>query len=570
MAQNKHEPVIPERIYLLTDRNVYIAGDYLFYALYLQGKPGQMSKYAYLTLRDRNNMPVTKIRVDIKNQIAFGNVYLPDTLRTDIYQIVCYTNYMRNDGEDSFFKKEILIANRFDKKSELFDSTINADQSNALRGQYSVNETGNKNLVIHLNKMEFSTREKVMFSIETKNIPADSITRLSISISEITPGIPVEPSISDYFAGTNEQSIAIKPNQYLNNYHLEVKGSVIEGRVLSKPKSDKQSVTGISEIDKDANNYTILVSTPDSIANLQYTTTDSLGAFCIFLNRYYEGKELIIRLKNDAKAYIEPDNKFELTKPFIPTKSFTMAGIRSYLVRSRNISEVQRYYNEKPEISSVTAVENASAIPRVYFTPDAKVVPADYLPLPDFVEISRELLPGFRVRKSNENYTLSFISIKDKGILNIEPKIFLDGVLIDDVNQIINLGTNKIKRIEILPVIRYYGEMPLTGILAIFSKNSEINNIQFTTPTIKYQALSSLNYTKPKHFEPADINSHIPDVRQVLLWDPEIILHNKEKLQIECYTSDLQGNYLISIQGLTSNGVPVNGSAIITVKSKSN
>jgi hypothetical protein len=112
--------------------------------------------------------------------------------------------------------------------------------------------------------------------------------------------------------------------------------------------------------------------------------------------------------------------------------------------------------------------------------------------------------------------------------------------------------------------------MPLSGILAIFSNNLEINNIQFKTPTIRYQPLLSQSYIKPMHYIPKYVNKHIPDVRQVLLWEPEIILRNNEKQQIECYTSDLRGNYRISIQGITSNGLTVNGSAVITVKSKSN
>jgi len=121
-----------------------------------------------------------------------------------------------------------------------------------------------------------------------------------------------------------------------------------------------------------------------------------------------------------------------------------------------------------------------------------------------------------------------------------------------------------------LPVIRYYGEMPLSGILAIFSKNLEINNIQFKTPTIRYRSLSNQNYTKPEFYKPTNLNKHIPDVRQLLLWDPEIVLLSKKKQQVECYTSDLQGNFRISIQGITSNGLPVTGSAIFKVKSKSN
>ncbi|MCX6254872.1 MAG: hypothetical protein NTV31_10405, partial [Bacteroidia bacterium] len=107
-AQGRHESAIPERIYLHTDRNVYMAGDYLFYNLYLQGIPGLMSKYAYLTLRDHNNSPVTQVKLEISNRTAFGSIYLPDTLHTGIYQMICYTNCMRNESEDSYFTKEIV------------------------------------------------------------------------------------------------------------------------------------------------------------------------------------------------------------------------------------------------------------------------------------------------------------------------------------------------------------------------------------------------------------------------------------------------------------------------------
>jgi hypothetical protein len=318
----------------------------------------------------------------------------------------------------------------------------------------------------------------------------------------------------------------------------------------------------------DTINYTVLVSTPDTIANMQYATADLSGSFRFLLNPYYEGKELIIRLKENAKAVLELDDKFKLTKPYIPSDLLAGPGIRAYLIRSLKISEVQRYYTERTETNTGEKTEHTLAIPRVYYNPYSRVFPADYLPLPDFVEISRELLPALKVRKLNDNYVSSYVDTQNKGVPSIEPIIFLDGVPVDDVNQIINLGTNEIKRIDLLPVIRYYGEMPLSGILAVFSKNLEINNIQFKTPTIRYQAISSQNFTKPILYIPVN-NNHLPDLRQVLLCDPEIKMHNKEKLEIECYTSDLHGKYRISVQGLTSSGLPVNGSSIITVKSKS-
>ena len=567
-AQNNWELHQPERVYLQTDKEIYIAGDNLFYTIYLQGNPGRISRYAYLVLRDQNNVAVSKVRVDLKNQMAYGDIFLPDTLPTNIYQLVCYTNFMRNEGEDSFFTKEILIANRFDKKPELIDSIAIPYRSSAQSSNYPDSISDNENLIIHLNKKVYKPREKVVFSLETKNIYGDSIANISVSLREIVPGILRGPSISKYFKSNPGHYVSTGSGRNHPYFHKEINESVIEGKVLVIPKTTIQSGSGERNTETDTNNYTILVSTPDTIANLQYTRTDSSGSFCIFLNHYYEGKELIFRIKENTKADIEIDNKFELTKPFIPSDLTNNPGIRSYLVRTMKIAEVQRYYNDKRELISIKSDNRATSIPRVYYKPYSKVFPGDYLPLPDFVEISRELLPASRIRKINEHYALSFIDFRNKDIPNLEPVIFLDGVLIDDVDQIIDLGTSQIKRVDILPVIRYYGEMSFPGILSVISKKMEINNIQFKTPVVMYQASSSQSYTIQQKFTPDELKDHIPDVRQSLFWDPAVLLHNNEKKEIECFTSDLSGIFEISVQGMTSKGTPVNGSAIITVKSK--
>jgi hypothetical protein len=566
-AQHKTDAEKSEKVWLQTDRNIYIAGKNLFFALYLKGSTNQVSKYAYLILRDRNNSPVTRVRIEIKNQSSFGNFPLPDTLHSDVYQLVCYTNLMRNEGEDSYFTKEIIILNRFDKKLERFDSTLYINQSSNSAIADSMNKAENENLLIRPDKQIYKTREKVNFSIDGGNIKDDSIIKLSVSVSEIVPGSQNEPSITGYFSNSKMEK-DVEPGQISHSYQPETNWTILDGRIVPVRNSKNQSVSGDKDDNVDSLRYTIMISTPDSIANLQYTSTDTSGSFMFLLNPYYEGKELIIRLKENAKAVIDLDDKFKITKPYVPSDLLTGTGIRPYLIRSLEISEVQRYYTERPEINTGNKIEHNMAIPRVYYNPYSRVFPSDYLPLPDFTEISRELLPALKVRKLNDKYVSSFIDTKNKGIPSIEPIIFLDGVPIDDVNQIINLGTIDIKRIELLPVIRYYGEMPLPGIVAVFSKNLEINNIQFKTPTIRYQVISSQSFTKPEHYIP-DNNNHVPDLRQVLLWEPEIIMHNKKTLEIECYTSDLRGRYRISVQGLTSGGLPVNGSAIITVKSKS-
>jgi hypothetical protein len=291
-----------------------------------------------------------------------------------------------------------------------------------------------------------------------------------------------------------------------------------------------------------------------------------LGSFGLLLNPYYDGKELIVRLKERTNSAILIDDKLHLIQKYTPSAIFNVPGIKEYLIRGAKIVQVQKFYREDTEITTEKEFLHSKTIPRVFTKQNSVIYPSDFLELKDFIEISREILPGLKVRKVDNIFVSRYLTIQDQIHINSEPAVFLDGVPIDDINQIIKLGTNEIKRIESLPVTRYYGEMSFSGILAVFSKNHEIKNIQFITPTMKYQTLSSQSYTKPIPFNPVTNAKHIPDFRQLLLWVPELILKKNENLQIDCYTSDLQGKYLINVQGLTSGGLPVNGYAIISVK----
>jgi len=189
--------------------------------------------------------------------------------------------------------------------------------------------------------------------------------------------------------------------------------------------------------------------------------------------------------------------------------------------------------------------------------------------LTDFIDISKEIIPALKIWKVQGKYVSGYLNLQNHENINTEPAIFLDGIPIDDINQIINLGSGDIKSIQSLNVVRYFGEMSFTGILSLFSKNLVITNIQFKTPAIRYQALSSQPYTEPEPFKTANTMDHNPDLRQLLLWEPDKILKKNETVQLECYSSDLTGTYRINIQGITANGKPLSASAVFIIKPKS-
>jgi hypothetical protein len=281
---------------------------------------------------------------------------------------------------------------------------------------------------------------------------------------------------------------------------------------------------------------------------MQFTKTDSTGAFSLLLNRFYDGRELIIRTKENVNAIIVPDNKFKITSSFIPSNSFSISGIKAALFRSVKIAQVRKIYNVRETIETEKVFSDQASVPRLYYNV-RPIYPADYVALTDFSEISKEIIPALRIRKTRDIYIAEYPGLQYLSPEGSEPAIFLDGVPVDGINQVITMGSDQISRIESLPTIRYFGEVTFSGILAVFSRDNRIDNIKFANNVLHLDALSSQPYTRPDSFVP-------------------ILFKQSEEKKIELYASDLEGFFRIDIQGVTSEGKAVHGSAIIKVKSK--
>ena len=562
-SQDNFITLKPERVYLHTDRNIYFAGDYLYYAMYLKVDPEQASRYAYLLIRDSANSVVAHVRLEINNRRSFGSIVLSDTLKTGYYQLVCFTNLMRN-AEETLFKKEIVIANRFDDKLEKFleqEAKSISDISDFVASGIADND---QNLIIHLDRKVFKPRDKILFYVESKDPKGDQPASLSVSVSEFVPGTPVEPAISDYFDKSLKGSREVNTSRVPCNFRPEFNSIVLQGRVIPAYSTG----SGLTVPSYPERKYSIFLSTVDSIANLQYAATDSLGSFGFNLNPWYEGKEIIIRMKEQAGAALVLDGKTSLAQLFTPSQDYNVRGMRDYLLKSIKILQVQRYYNKRTVLDTTRLTDTYHEIPRVFYKHYQTILPSDYIELPDFIEIAKEIVPGLRVRKVNDTFVSGYPNLKYQSGTDDEATIFLDGVPIDDINQIITFGTGDIKRIETVPVIRYLGDMSFPGILAVVSNNMEINNIRFKTPSVRYQVLSSQSFTRPEPFMPGSILNRYPDLRHVLLWEPELIPESSGKQTVECYASDLEGTYRINIQGVSVNGEPLTGSAYFKIQSR--
>jgi len=118
-----------EEIYVHTDRDDYIAGEDLFFNIYLfdrqSAKPTGNSKIAYFEVLNSENRPVVQKRIKLDMGFGPGQIVLPDSLRNGIYTIRAYTNWMKNFLPDNCFMKNINIYNALSTKVVYVKSDYN-------------------------------------------------------------------------------------------------------------------------------------------------------------------------------------------------------------------------------------------------------------------------------------------------------------------------------------------------------------------------------------------------------------------------------------------------------------
>lgn len=106
---------LQEKIYVHTDRDLYLAGEILWCKLYVVDgtlhQPLDLSKIAYVELLDENNLPALQVKLEVGGGKGNGSLFIPVTLRSGNYKLRAYTNWMKNAGADYFFEKGITIIN---------------------------------------------------------------------------------------------------------------------------------------------------------------------------------------------------------------------------------------------------------------------------------------------------------------------------------------------------------------------------------------------------------------------------------------------------------------------------
>jgi hypothetical protein len=556
-----------EIVFVHTDKSDYITGETIRFKAYLVNSGKQQlsynSKIIYFQITGFNRIELSGLRANIENGVCKGQIKLPDSIKTGYYFLSAYTNCMRNDPIKSCFNKKIFITNQNDKNLDSFIDFSITDKRNFQNQIFAPKSINSAICKITTDKKEYHPGEKIELKIKIDSLENKTgITNLSVSIAELSPfdDTTCTGNINGYVDETSALLNLLKNDNKskMSNFIAEKKNCIFSGKVLNKKNNSP------------INNVTVLLSTPDSVSNLQYYTTASKGAFYFLLDKYYDNRAIFLQLKDSNSVnknyYFKIDDK--IIHPMPISNSLLNMNIleRMYLENSQKIALINKIYETKNQNTNIHPSDIVRPIYPFYGVPDDVLIPADYEVMNNFSEMTRNYLWSVKFKKGEEGFRINMVDYEIKELQELDALLLINSIPIFNPKVIEPLNTSSIKKIETKNRHIIFGKLNLFGVVSLIL-NEKLASSIFSGLQIQTFENNVMIYDNMPNYMPQAIKSNkLPDFRQILYWNPEIILDDINEMDIEFNASEYKAKYSIVVQGIASGNIPVFARGIIEIK----
>lgn len=332
----------------------------------------------------------------------------------------------------------------------------------------------------------------------------------------------------------------------------EFRGEIIAGSIKSK--------TG-----KSIENKNVSLSIPGKNYVFEITKTNQKGQFVFNLENQNTNSNIIIQAIDSDKD----DFKIELTEEKSPSyNALVFDDFQINIAATKNIelksiaNQIENAFYQTKKDSILPEKDLTS----FYKKTATEFILDNYTRFPTLKETIIEVIEGLYFEKKNKNYTLLIRDFDLNNKLEIPALVIVDGLLIQDVNELLDHKADLFFKIDIIKGGYYYGTKLFNGLISFTTKEynyeSKINGDFIIKPNI-LRPVARKEYFQPNYSVNNSLD-RIPDYRQQLLWLPNVSLEKEQKFSF--FTSDITGQFEIILEGFTDTGIPVYETEIIEVK----
>lgn len=527
-----------ERVYVSTDREVYVAGDAVWMSAWCvdagTGALSAFSKTAYVEIHSATGMVQTgKIALD--GGRGSGRITLPATLPTGPYRLLAYTRL--GAAEEGF---QPLTGAR----TLLVFNTFSADRvPGGVEVVEEVPEAPAKPSagVLQLLAADAATSGNTRIILSN---PGTEAVRFSLSVHH-EDGIPAPKGahITDF---VRELGTLPPARGYDAGRVPDYEGEIIHARVSG---TDAAGLKGV--VDKYA-----FISSPGSGENIYTDIIQEDGSAVFYTSNIYGDREMFLEIEDLDRSNI---CHLELESPFLDLPAGDMEPLRLYsgwasALELRSLGmQLEKNFDADTLYTALPAKTHLMFDEREC----RRYILDDYTRFPLMEEVFIEFIPEIRTRSVNGKREIQVWTVSPLGgfvFQSGKALVLVDGIPVLDHEKVLSYDPMLVQRIDIYTEGYLFGSRSFEGVVNLITYKGTLPSMDFADNVriVDFQGCSL-----PLAYTCQGVGSDYPDYRQTLYWHPSLTLDPGERLEVECKTPAYGGRFQVVAEGLTQAGEAV-------------
>jgi hypothetical protein len=342
--------------------------------------------------------------------------------------------------------------------------------------------------------------------------------------------------------------------------NLSINGNTLQSSPVFTPELEGLLVSGnirdrISGEPLRKENVTL--SFVGKTARCFFTKTDDNGNFN-FVTKEKGAQEIVIQpLNYQRECYVDLANPFQTgfrdyDHGIFCLDTGSLRGINNVLV-SMQIGRIYEPLSHHPT-SAVPVPQGRN----FYGKSDNSIQMSDYIALTSVREIIAELIPGVSTFRSNGKINFKVTRPYQTRPYENSPLVLVDGVPVYDLEKVIGMNAGDIEKVDVM-VDRYFiSGIAIDGILHFITKKGNLSDMEPDKSVFRmeYDLLQQKqNFYCPDYSADSSRYNHLPDFRNTLYWNPELRTDRNGRASVEFFSSDEAMEYVITIEGITADGI---------------
>ena len=528
-----------ERVYVSTDREVYVAGDAVWMSAYCvdaaSGSLSTFSKTAYVEVHSSEGM-VRTAKISLEGGRGGARMTLPNTLPTGNYRLIAYTALgASEEGFDpSTGARTISVFNTFSNE-RIEGGVVVAGQAPAAA---ALPQAGG--LAVSASPAPGTGR------ITVSNHGSEAVS-FSLSVRH-EDGIPAPEGgrIADFVGAMCALPAA---RGFDPSVIPEYEGEIIRARVTG---TDAEGLRAVQ--DKYA-----FISSPGEGENIYTAPISADGTVTFFTSNIYGEQNMFLEIEG-----VDRDNicHLELVSPFLDLEpgvipSLTLSPEYSEALELRGVAmQLERNFNTDTLYSFLPAKQHLVLDSRAC----KSYILDDYTRFPLMEDVFIEFIPELRVRTVNGKRELQVLTAGQKGHQGAA-LVLLDGVPVLDQEKIITYDPLLVRRIDIYSDSYFVGIRGFSGVVNFVTYKGTLPSMVFED-NVRIVDFQGTSY--PLAYTCEGVGPEYPDYRQTIYWHPLLTLAPGETLEVECKMPAYTGRFEAVAEGLTASCAPVSASTEFT------